>query len=78
MKEGFVVYYVVALVSNMKDLIPLLTNFCCKLQPTLTTYVTAGYPTESETVNILFGMETGDAGSKSHRLQIDSVILMAW
>lgn len=36
----------------------------CKREqrPALVTYVTAGYPTSQETVEILLGMEAGGAG----------------
>lgn len=33
-------------------------------QPALVTYVTAGFPTAGETVDILLGMEAGGAGKK--------------
>ena len=33
-------------------------------RPALVTYVTAGYPTPKETVDILLGMEAGGAGKK--------------
>ena len=32
-------------------------------RPALVTYVTAGYPTPEETVNVLLGMEAGGAGN---------------
>ena len=32
-------------------------------RPALVTYVTAGYPTSEETVNVLLGMEAGGAGT---------------
>ena len=32
------------------------------LQPAFVTYVTAGFPTAGETVDILLGMEAGGAG----------------
>ena len=32
-------------------------------RPALVTYVTAGYPTPEETVNVLLGMEAGGAGT---------------
>jgi hypothetical protein len=32
------------------------------LQPALVTYVTAGFPTPAETVEVLLGMEAGGAG----------------
>lgn len=36
---------------------------CKKEQrPALVTYVTAGYPTAADTVDIMFGMEAGGAG----------------
>ena len=40
----------------------------CKREhrPTLVTYVTAGYPTTAETVDILLGMESGGAGRSFH------------
>lgn len=36
----------------------------CKQEkrPALVTYMTAGYPTAAETVNVLLGMEAGGAG----------------
>ena len=34
-------------------------------RPALVTYVTAGYPTAEETVNVLLGMEAGGAGTRS-------------
>ena len=37
----------------------------------LVTYVTAGYPTSEETVEILLGMEAGGAGKWIHQLNID-------
>jgi tryptophan synthase len=33
------------------------------MKPALVTYVTAGFPTEAETVDILLGMEAGGAGT---------------
>ena len=38
----------------------------CKQEkrPALVTYVTAGYPTTEETVDVLLGMEAGGAGKK--------------
>ena len=32
-------------------------------RPALVTYVTAGFPTPEETVNVLLGMEAGGAGN---------------
>lgn len=32
-------------------------------RPALVTYVTAGYPTPEETVNVLLGMEAGGSGN---------------
>lgn len=39
----------------------------CKREqrPALVTYVTAGYPTTAETVDILLGMQSGGAGRVS-------------
>lgn len=36
----------------------------CKKEnrPALVTYMTAGYPTAAETVNVMLGMEAGGAG----------------
>ena len=38
----------------------------CKQEkrPALVTYVTAGYPTPGETVDVLLGLEAGGAGAK--------------
>lgn len=33
-------------------------------RPALVTYVTAGYPTPEETVDVLLGMEAGGAGTR--------------
>ena len=40
----------------------------CKREqrPALVTYVTAGFPTAAETVDILLGMESGGAGKLYH------------
>jgi len=32
------------------------------MQPAFVTYITAGYPTVEETIDILLGMEAGGAG----------------
>lgn len=42
----------------------------CKREdrPAFVTYVTAGFPTADETVDILLGMEAGGAGKDSHLL----------
>ena len=35
----------------------------------LVTYVTAGYPTADETVNIMLGMQAGGSGKNSEQLR---------
>lgn len=37
-------------------------------RPALVTYVTAGYPTPEETVNVLLGMQAGGAGNIQSRV----------
>lgn len=40
-------------------------------QPALVTYVTAGFPTAAETVEVLLGMEAGGAGEESNCLPLN-------
>lgn len=39
-------------------------------RPAFVTYVTAGFPTKDETVDILLGMEAGGAGKDFHQLRL--------
>ena len=50
----------------------------CKKEerPALVTYVTAGYPTPEETVNVLLGMEAGGAGTWYLSLYPDFALLI--
>ena len=47
-------------------------------RPALVTYVTAGYPSPEETVNVLLGMEAGGAGEWYSEQLFESNLLTAY